>query len=135
MIDHKIELYAAGFEYNPAAGIDLAESGKALSQHLSNLYQLRPAEGWEAKNLRVKDNVDNVKSSGGVIAIVNESVRLFVLGSSSRKIPSKEWEIPLPPIELENYGFYPAADIIAFVELQEMLYVYWLSKIVSVSSP
>ena len=131
LIQHKIDLYAAGFEYNPAAGIDLAESRKALHQYLSNLDLMRPVEQRTVRNLQCKDE----ETAGGIITVVNESIRAFTLGSSSRMIPHKEWEIPLPTLTLQKYGFYPGADIIAFAEVREVGYAHWLSKIVNVSSP
>ena len=68
------------------------------------------------------------------MAIVNESVRLFTLGSSSRRIPYKEWEIPLPSVGVQRCDFYPGADIIAFAELREEKCAYLVIKIVAVSS-
>ena len=135
LIQHKIDLYAAGFEYNPAAGIDLVESRKALHQYLSSLDLLCPIEERSVRILRFEDDIESIKTVGGVIATVDESVRLFTLGSSSRMIPYKGWEIPLPIHALEDYGFYPGADVIAFVELQEGMYVYWSPKIAAASSP
>ena len=123
MTQHKIDLYAAGFEYNPAAGIDLAESRKLLHRYLENLDSLCPIEEWLVEKLQIRQGIDRLTASGGVFATVNQLVQLFSLESSSRRIPYKEWEIPLPPMELVNYGFYPGADIIAFVGLQEVVYV------------
>jgi len=74
--------------------------------------------------LRFKDDIERIKVVGGVIAVVDESVRLFTLGSPSRMIPYKEWEVPLPIPAPKDYGFYPGADVIAFFELQEEMYVY-----------
>ena len=135
LIQHKIDLYAAGFEYNPAAGIELAKSQKALHQYLSNLHSLCPIEEWTVEDARINDDVDNIKAVGGVMAILNKSVRLFTLGSSSRRIPHKEWKIPRPAVTIANYGFYPGADIIAFVELRRVTYVHWSLKIPTASSP
>jgi len=128
LIQHKIDLYGAGFEHNPAAGIDLAESRKALRRHLSNLDPFSPVQEWVVDNPRISDDISNIKAAGGVIAMINESVRLFTLGSSSRKIPHKEWEIPLPTVAPENYGLYPGADIIAFVEVQSVMYVFFFKN-------
>ena len=117
------------------AGIDLAESRKALHQYLSNLELFSPVEERTVENPRINYGIDNIKAAGGVIAVMNESVRLFTLGSSSRRIPHKEWEIPLPTVTSENYDFYPGADIIAFVEVQSVMYVNWLSRNLTESSP
>ena len=123
-IQHKIDLYAAGFEYNLAAGVELAESRKALHQYLSNLHSLCPIEEWTVEDARINDDADNIKVAGSGIAIMNETIRLFTLGSSSRRIPHNEWEIPRPTVEPGDYGFYPGADIIAFAELHKVTYVY-----------
>ena len=40
LIQHKLDLFAAGFEYNAAAGINLADSQKAFRQHTSSLDSL-----------------------------------------------------------------------------------------------
>ena len=50
------------------------------------------------------------------IATAKGPVRLFIPGSASRRIPRKEWEIPLPVVDLEDFAFFPCADVIAFVE-------------------
>ena len=88
------------------------------------------------ENPRVERRVANVKVAGGVMAIVNgsKSVRLFTLGSSSRRIPYKGWEIPLPSAGAQNHVFYPGADVIAFVELRGETCVYLVVKIVATSS-
>ena len=52
---------------------------------------------------------------------MTDSVRLFSLAPASQEI--KEWEIPLPVARPASYCFYPAADVIAFVELQDPGYV------------
>jgi hypothetical protein len=116
LIQHKLELYAVGLEHNPAAGIDLAGSRDALRRYLTGLIRLSPIEERMVKDLQIPD-VDEAKVAGDVYAIVNDRVRLFTPGSVSRGIPYKDWAIPLPAASLENSGFYPGADIIAFVEL------------------
>jgi len=116
-------------EHNPAAGIDLSESRKVFSQYLTNFGTLSPIEEKTAGNLQVPDSTINAKVVGGVYAIMNDQVQLFTLGSPSRGIPYKEWTIPLPVTAPEGYGFYPGADIIAFVKQQSPMYVYSSSKL------
>ena len=120
LAQHRIELFAAGLEYNTGAGISLADSRKALSQYRSNLDSLCLTEEREVENLR-RDRLGSPKIAGGVCAIMkDDSVSLFSLGSASRGIPYGEWEVPLPPIEPRDYDFYPGIDVIAFVAgLQE----------------
>ena len=119
MLQHKIDLFSAGLEYNAAAGVSLDDSRKALHQFRSSLDSLRPIEE-RTVDRKSSEYVEFEKPAGGVYPIVDgSSVRLFTLGSASRGIPHKEWEIPLPVAELAGYGFCPGADVIAFVELQE----------------
>lgn len=120
MIQHKINLFAAGFEDNVAAGLSLVEKRRALGIYRSNLDSLCPTEERRV-NLCVPDDL---KTIGGVYAMAGESVRLFAPGSVSRGIPHKEWEIPLTGIDLRSCGFYPDADIIAFAEIREATCVY-----------
>ena len=130
LLQHRTELFAFGFVHNPAAGIDLAESQRALLQYRSNLHSLRPVEERAVGNLRPEDVGERyTKIAGGVYAIVKESARLFTLASASRRIPHKEWEIPLPVVNLAGYSFYPGVDVIAFVELQEMTCVRWSQEL------
>ena len=66
-------------------------------------------------------------SAGGVRAFDTEnSVRLFVIGSASRGIPHKEWEIPAPTDAPWKCCFCPGADVIAFTNLQTGVYVHSL---------
>ncbi|KAF9649099.1 hypothetical protein BDM02DRAFT_3114465 [Thelephora ganbajun] len=88
-IQHKIEPLGAGLEYNAAAGISLADSKKSFLQYRSNLNSLRPIEKRTVDNLRSNHGSDS-KAGGGVYAIVEDSIRLFSLGSASRRIPYKE---------------------------------------------
>lgn len=119
LLQHKIDLFSAGLEYNVAAGVSLDDSRKALSQLCSSQDSLQPIEervverGWP-------EYVGLERPAGGVYPIVNgSSIRLFTLGSASRRIPHKEWEIPLPVVDLTGFGFDPGADVIALVELQQ----------------
>ena len=60
------------------------------------------------------------RAVGGVRTLpiaTNHSIRLLILGSTSRGIPRKKWEIPIPTAVLPTYCFYPGADVIAFIEL------------------
>jgi hypothetical protein len=112
LIQHKIDLFSAGLEYNATVGVDLADSRKALLQYRSSLDSLRPTDK------RVVDDLpfSHIEATGGVYAAVGDSVLLFTLGSTSRGIPYKEWEIPLPVDSFKEWGFYPGADVIFFIE-------------------
>ena len=108
-------------EYNAGAGINLVGGKEALNEYYSNLYSLCPVEDRGVPNTASSDFDERrikVTTVGGVCAMVKDSVRLFTLGSASRGIPHKEWEIPLPVADPADYTHYPGADVIAFVELQ-----------------
>jgi len=123
-----LDLHSVGLEHNPAAGIDLTESRKAFRRHLASYDTLSPIEETTVDDLQVPYDWMDAEAAGGVYAILKDEVRLFTLGSVSRGIPYKEWAIPLPVITLHSYGFYPGADIIAFLKLSEVLCVYSSSK-------
>ena len=119
LTQHRIDPFATGLEYNAEAGISLAYSQKALLQYRSSLDSLSPIEVKAVSNLTWEDlDEGSMKTAGGVYTIVKDPVRLFTLGSASRGIPQKEWEIPLPVVNPAGYSFYPGANVIAFVELQ-----------------
>ena len=126
LIQHKIELYAAGFKYNPGVGISLSDSRKALLQYYSNLESLRPAEERKMENIRVKE-VCSVTGGGVYAAIIGDAVRLITLGSASRGIPHREWQIPFPVIDPEDYCLCPGADVIVFFEWlgERCVYSLW----------
>ena len=67
LIQHKIELYSAGFKYNAAAGIELADSKKAFLEYRSNLDSLRPSEEVTLDGVRREDAVSST-TVGGVYA-------------------------------------------------------------------
>lgn len=70
--------------------------------------------------MRVGNNI-SVVTGGGVCAVLeDDSVRLFTLGSASRRIPDKEWEIPLPVTSPAKCALYPGADVIVFAYLQQL---------------
>jgi len=118
-----------------AAGINPAETRTAFHQYLSNLDSSCPTEERTMEYPRTLTRASGSMVVGGVYALVEESVRLVTLGSTSRGIPYKEWTIPLPSAAARDCCFHPPADIIAFVELQEETYVYLVIEIVAAGSP
>ena len=114
-----MDLFSAGLEYNAGAGVSLDDSRKALLQYRSSLDSLRPTEVRVADRLW-PDQTEFEYSAGGVYPNVDgSSLRLFTMGPTSRGVPQKEWEIPLPVVNLAGYGLCPEDDVIAFVDLQE----------------
>jgi len=83
LIQHKLDLHAAGLEHNPAAGTDLTESRKAFRQYLTSYGTLSPTEERRVGGLRAPRKYKDTKVVGGVHAILNDKVRLFTLGSVS----------------------------------------------------
>ena len=118
LIQLKIDLFAAGLEYNAVAGIDLAESRKALLRYSSSLDSLSPIEKRMVTEIRMENGYLS-NTAGGVHAVFIDSVRLRSLGSASRGIPSKEWKIPSPIDTPVYFYLYPGANLIAFVEWRE----------------
>ena len=53
---------------------------------------------------------------GGVYGLhYDHSIKFFELGSISRGIPRREWEIPVKDIEALTFAFYPQANVVAIV--------------------
>lgn len=48
------------------------------------------------------------------------SIKFYTLGSVSRGIPWKEWDITLEGLETKVFTFYPESDIIAIAEEVEV---------------
>ena len=125
LLQHKIDLFSVGLEYNEAAGVSLEHSRKALLRYCESLDALQPIEE-RIVDRNWPEHMESERPAGGIFpTITGSSARLFAPGSASRGIPHKEWEIPLPDIDLASYGFYPCADVIALVELQEAKCVHW----------
>jgi hypothetical protein len=116
LIQHRIDLFSVGLEYNAAAGVSLADSQDALLRYRSSPDPLCRIEGAQ---------MDSMRTAGGVYATTRgDLVWLFTLSSPSRGIQHREWEIPLPVAGLRHYGLYPGADVIAFVKVQELRRVH-----------
>ena len=122
-LQHEIDLFAAGLERNPKAGIGLAESRKALVRYSSSLGSLRPIEERVVDGIHVR-NGRWLRTAGGVCAVFADSIRLFTLGSASRGIPYKEWKIPSPINNPMGYNIYPGANIIALAGFQAHMCVH-----------
>lgn len=132
LVQHKIDLFASGLEYNPGTNTSLADSRKALAQYRSNLDSLCPIEERMVEGLHERD-ANPARMAGGICAIVRDgSVRLFTPGPASRGIPHKEWKIPVIPLD---YCFYPCADVIAFLVLQELRFVHSFVMGINTASP
>jgi hypothetical protein len=115
LIQHKIDLFSAGFEYNDGTGLSLADSRKAFLQCLSNLDSLCSLEECVIEGLQVDDE-RFAMTAGDVHAVGNgRSVRLFTSGSASRGIPQKRWNFSHRVGALAGLGFDPDADAIALV--------------------
>jgi hypothetical protein len=119
LIQHKIDLFAAGLEYNVATRVDLDSSRAAFQSH-SSLDSLRPIEVRAVEVPRMEYQPATVVADGVYCLETQNSIRLFAAGSASLGVPYKEWEIPTPvPGDQfqRRYHICPSADVIAFVEI------------------
>ena len=77
---------------------------------------MNPVEEWD-KDLHslAYDTVVNVV--GGTFGILlKNSAKFITLGSISRGIPRKEWDVPLGDLEPSYFTFSPRADLLVIVE-------------------
>jgi len=76
---------------------------------------LDPAEKWE-KTFDVP-GVQGIIANGGTCGFLGEdSVKFFTLGSVSRGVPGREWDVPLKDYTGHVFAFYPRANIMAVAE-------------------
>ena len=123
LIQHKIDLFSAGFKYNAETRVSLADSQKALLQYRSSMDSLHPIEDKMVECLQTSHTDFTTSASGIHVIVKNDLVQLFTLGSALRGIPHKEWEIPLLDADPGDYDFDSSADVITFIGLQGMVYV------------
>ena len=74
-----------------------------------------PAEKWD-RVFDVSGIQDAIAVSGTFGILWRDSVRFFTLGSRSRGIPRREWDISLKHVEASAFTFYPQANVMAVVE-------------------
>lgn len=96
---------------------------------------LSPIEERTVGRLQILNDINNAKAAGSVHTFMTDQVWLFTLGSASRGMLYKEWAIPLLVTALESCGFYPGADIIAFIKMLRWMWMcVYLSSESSLSS-
>lgn len=73
-------------------------------------------EPTKKKTVVIRDTRENpdVVAVSGVHGLRHENrVKFFVLGSVSRGIPEREWEISVEGMKARAFTFYPQADVMA----------------------
>ena len=77
---------------------------------------MNPAEKWD-KTLDVSALLNSIVVASGTYGILwRDSVKFFTLGSVSRGIPRREWDISFKVFEALKFTFYPQANVMAVVE-------------------
>lgn len=75
-----------------------------------------PAEKWD----KVLYHVSSIRAatvvSGTYGILWKNSIKFFTLGSVSRDILGREWDIPLKHFVARTFTFYPQANVVAIVE-------------------
>ena len=119
-IQHEIDLFGAGLQRNPKTNMSLTDCRVALELYCRSWETLDPAEEWD----------DDLPSSaykaanlvGGTFGILwKNSVKFITLGSISRGIPRKEWDVSLKDLEASTFSFYPRANVLVVVEEAEFM--------------
>jgi len=73
------------------------------------------AEKWD-KVFDVDSVLETTTVSGTYGILGRDSVKFFTLGSVSRGIPRREWDVSFKDHEARFFTFCPQADILAVVE-------------------
>jgi len=115
-IQYEIDLFGAGLQHNPRTKTSLDGCRKALEAYRDRWQTLDHAKKWD-KTLHHVDDIQNATAVGGTYGILwKNAIKFFTLGSVSRGIPEREWDIPLKNYEARIFTFYPQADIMAVEE-------------------
>ena len=93
----------------------LADCHAALAAYRKRWENFDPAQKWDWV-LDVSDIREGVAVSGVYGLLWKNSVKFFTLGSVSRGIPGREWDISFKHLEAKTFTFYPQANIMAIVE-------------------
>ena len=114
-IQYEIDLFDLAVQHNPQTKVSLADCRAALGAYSKIREGLDPAEEWE-RVLDVSPSPMAVAVSGTYGVLCRDSVEFFTLGSVSRGIPKREWEISLEHLDASIFTFYPRANVMAVVE-------------------
>ena len=111
----EIDLFDSGLQRNPRTKASLTDCCAALEAYRRSWESLDPLEEDDVGPLSFADGEALVV--GGTFGILDENLAKFItLGSISRGIPSKEWDVPLNDLEAFDFSFYPRANVLAVVE-------------------
>jgi hypothetical protein len=85
----------------------------ALAEYRRRWETLDPVEKWN-ETFHGYGSIQEVMVVSGVHGLrLEESVRLLTMGSTSRGVLRREWEIPLTGLEVHAFSFYPQANVLA----------------------
>ena len=117
-IQHEIDLFGAGLQQNPRTKTSLTDRRAALELYRRSWESLDPVEEGDEDLRYLVEGAALVV--GGTFGILGKNLAKFItLGSISRGIPSKEWEVPFKDLEAFHLSFYPRANVLAVVEVVE----------------
>jgi hypothetical protein len=117
----ELALFRVGLRRNRWIEMPVADCQKALVEHLKRRENFVSA----GERYRLGSGADGFVGGGVVSGVcgllwVNRA-RFFVMGSASRHIPWKEWEISLEVLKAASFAFFPQANIVAVAEVDETL--------------
>ena len=95
--------------------MSLADSRVALETYHGKWETLEPAVKW-SKDLGSPDYQAVSVASGTLGILWKDSAKFVTLGSISRGIPMRSWNIFFPYRGDCHFAFYPQANVLAIVE-------------------
>ena len=121
-IQYEIDLSAAGLQRNPQIEPSMISDCRGvLTAYLRRWKTLAPLEEWEMTIRGDSWGPIDVSVVGGVCGLLwKDLVKFFLLGSVSRGIPGREWNVLLGDFEASAFTFYPRANVMAVVEKEPM---------------
>ena len=116
VIQYEIDLSGAGLQRNPRTRAPLADCRTAFEAYSKRWEASHSIEQW-TKDFRssVYRAVSVVSGTFGILW--KRSASFITLGSISRGIPRREWDISFKTLRARGFAFYPQADILAVIEV------------------
>lgn len=92
----------------------------ALEAYCRGRETLDPIEEW-SEDFQPPRHISTEVVSGTLGILWKHSAKFFTLGSISRGIPKKEWNISFEHLEACRFTFYPQANVLAITEQEELM--------------
>ena len=100
--------------------MSLTDCRVALEAYCKGRETLDPIEEWK-DDFQPPGHISFDIVSGTLGILWKHSAKFFVLGSISRGIPRREWNISLDHLNAYHFTSHPQANVLAIIERRELM--------------